>query len=151
MYLTTEDHLTSFMRLVKLWMSKLGITSYITSFERIGKDCSASIHVDPIGRSARFRLSKEWKKPVTEEEIERCAIHEVMHLLMAQVIDSAEHAAAISKSYNVPFHKSLIYRDEEAVVVMLENILFKESRPRSTTPALNASPSANALKPDSGY
>jgi len=122
--MTTPEHFEMFAAMCRKWLEVLGIRSYIISFYHKPSDCFAKVRVRVNRRSARFTLAKYWPSAVTPAELERCALHESLHVLMAQLcaealpVDSANDAA-------LPANYKRIDREEEAVVVTLENVITK--------------------------
>jgi hypothetical protein len=107
---------------VEKWLEKLGLAnSFLVNFTHKRGDGTASVNVNTVARSLRFNLCATWIRPVTKQEIERCAIHEVCHALLGQMTDIVNRG--LKKTLQVAEYEE---RDEEFVVVTLENFIMRE-------------------------
>jgi hypothetical protein len=119
-YPTTDTNFELYKMLVTKWLTKFGLAnSYMVHFTHKPGDGTASVNGNTVGRFLRFNLCSSWRKPVTNEEIDRCAIHEVAHALLGQLIDL--HRGSEDKTL-----AEYIERDEETVAVTLENFVMNE-------------------------
>ena len=119
---TTENDLATFEALCDKWLSNLGIKSYVTSYRRTSMGSLAAVVVRVNTRSARFMLATSWSRAVTMLELEGCALHECLHVLMAQLVAEAL-PNGVEALY--PADPGRVDREEEAVVVTLENVLTR--------------------------
>lgn len=89
---TTKKHFEYFSERVTFWVTALGLTNYEVDVEhenlKEGRLAEAQ-----IGKFwATVRLAKNWatKPENIEEELERCAVHEVLHILLNRLFDLAQ-------------------------------------------------------------
>src|ERR1039458_1930351 len=127
-YYTSAADLQTFSSLVKKWLDVLGIKSYLVSFRRAPSSVGgmASVKVEVNSRSARFTLATTWPREITVDELESCALHECLHVLMAQLVEEAVPTAKVDPNDKykpdviIPADPVRVDREEEAVVMTLE-------------------------------
>ena len=126
-YKTSEEDLKSFESLCNKWMDKFGLKSFSTRFTHKGHGSYAGANTNVTARSVAFNLDTRWPVPVTPEMLERCAIHEVIHVLMASLLENVELAGKMAVEQHIPFTDLLgpmVGKEEEGIVMTLENILI---------------------------
>ena len=121
---TTDEHLRVFKALCEKWLSNFGIKSYITSFQRASMSSMTMVNVRVNSRSARFRLANTWSEEVVPSLLERCAVHECLHVLTAQLVAEALPVDKANLA-TIPADSNHVDREEEALVVTLENVIIK--------------------------
>ena len=80
---TTKAHLEKFRRYVFRWVELLQISGWDIAVVHADLSNSyAQIFVDGVNRVITFRLCREWDGavPLTDEELDNTALHEVCHL-----------------------------------------------------------------------
>ena len=122
----TPEHFETFSESCRKWLEVLGIQSYIVSFRRARGEGLAGVRVNVQRRTARFTLATTWPHEITTAELESCALHECLHVLMAQLCAEALPTAPDS-DVTIPADYNRVDLEEEAVVVTLENVLTKLS------------------------
>ena len=88
---TAEDFET-FKQAVEAWMTKLNITGWRCEVrhEQVGDNMSATVSYNQRAKIALFRLSETVEFDFgSVNEPERLALHEVLHLLIADVVTEA--------------------------------------------------------------
>ena len=119
---TNDEHLRIFQALCEKWLSNFGIKSYIIRFRRTSMNAMAMVNVRVNSRSARFRLATSWPEEVIPSLLERCAVHECLHVLTAQLV---AEALPSTTDVQIPADPQRVDREDEALVVTLENFIFK--------------------------
>lgn len=84
---TTAKHFEYFRERCLYYIDKLKITSWGVSILHgdAMKGCAASAQFNYRGAQAFIKLSDTWTHPITNEELDRTAKHEVTHLLTARL------------------------------------------------------------------
>ena len=131
---TNDEHLRVFQVLCEKWLNSFGIKSYVTSFRRASMSAMATVSVRVNSRSARFKLATSWPEKVLPSLLERCAIHECLHVLTAQLV---AEALPSTTDVQIPADSQRVAREEEALVVTLENFIVKYSRRSIAQPYVN--------------
>lgn len=71
------------------WLNAFGLTDWSVTFSCEGNTITgplASVQYTPDGLSAHITISKYWEdQPMTKIQIQRCALHEVCHILTARM------------------------------------------------------------------
>ena len=93
LFKTSREDFKLFKNVYMLWADKFGLTDWEISFywedsSEPGAACGGISRNAP-GRNACVYFGKVWNMPVTKNDIERTAIHEFSHLLVADM----EHLA----------------------------------------------------------
>lgn len=117
---TNDEHLRIFQALCEKWLSNFGIKSYVTSFRRASMNALAMVNVRVNSRSARFKLATSWPEEVLPSLLERCAVHECLHVLTAQLV---AEALPSTTDVQIPADPQRVDREDEALVVTLENVI----------------------------
>ena len=125
----------------KKWMDKLGLKNYSTRFTHRKMGAYAAASTNASSRAVHFSLSNSWIEPCTPAMIERCAVHEVLHVLMSSLRDSFMVAAKVSQEQRVPMEEliePLTGKEEEGIVMTLENVLIEMANETlSSRPVVN--------------
>lgn len=102
---TTDDHKAEFARYMVKWQRLLNLDDYrIQQGGRPARGAMADMSIDIGARLAIWRLGKTFgMEPVTTQTLEATAVHELLHVLLAELgalietkaspdlIESAEH------------------------------------------------------------
>jgi hypothetical protein len=123
-FVTTPKHFQVFKSYCQKWIDFLGLRGWFASFYHQPDNCQASVTSYPYKRSAKFNLSRKWKIRVTDAELERCAIHECLHLVLSLFADTARRINEFPES----MRGDALNREEEAIVVILENIFASQEK-----------------------
>lgn len=107
---TTKEDFLLFKKYALEWQERLGVTEWALYFEHTKDnmtDVYAQVFWDNGARLATIRFNKDWDglREKSPKEIERAALHEVLHVLFADFcaagearystqayLDSSEHA-----------------------------------------------------------
>lgn len=118
----TDKHLDKFSQYVAKWQTNLGLIGWYLSvkWEKDEEtDALAYVRAGAKGRVATVYLCKDWgDHPVTDENLEETAFHELMHIVLADLTSAAEKHAPRSM-YNT------IQGMEHNVIRTLENLVFR--------------------------
>jgi hypothetical protein len=78
-----------------------------------GKGCLADVAISPEDKLAVISIGRDWgSMPINEKTVNETALHEVLHVFLRQLVDSAESRDA-----------SRLSSAEHSVVVVLEKLL----------------------------
>lgn len=72
------------------WLESFGLADWTVTFscegEAVENNAYASVHFSPDGLNAHINITRDWyDQPVTKNQIQRCALHEVCHILTARL------------------------------------------------------------------
>jgi hypothetical protein len=93
---TTNEHYRYFVNRVQHWIERFGLVEYERSQTHLDtgqrpdldENVTAAIDVDIEGRVAHFMLCRNWgADPTTKKNLDRAALHEVLHLLISELED----------------------------------------------------------------
>lgn len=117
---TTKKDFEIFRAECEKWIEEFGIKSFEILYDHSDylKNNKASCTSNSVNRWATLRLNITWDNywKLTEENIKRCAFHEVGELLLAPLINCAE-SRYISENE--------IEEQKHAIIRTLENVVFK--------------------------
>jgi len=119
---TTAKDFEKFKGYCRGWIEFLGMKDYLFTYHHksIAKH-AASVRANSLARSAAVTLMKDWgvDAVVTDEELNRTALHEVLHVLLNHLVE-----LGLARFGN----RDEIDAVEEAAVVRLENAVFECSK-----------------------
>ena len=104
-----------------VWRTKLGLHNWALFFELADTDNSyATTHWRTSDHAATIQLCKKWDdmRPLNNMELERVAIHELCHIVLAPLVSEAEYRYSTSEA---------IQSTEHSIVRLLEEVLLGES------------------------
>ena len=119
MFKTNEKNFQYFEKCVKKWQGFFGLTDYRISVrhEKLKmENALASVDFDITDRWARIILNRNWVENPSLHRLERTAMHEMCHLLIAE-LESLTTQRFIQED--------TIRRTYEAIVARLENFLVR--------------------------
>jgi len=132
-YPLNQAHLETFKKYCEKWVGELSLHGFLTSYNFLPKSAGAmaGAHVNTEACRVRFGLARSWGQEPTDAEIERCAFHECLHVLLSQYREQTE-----LRNSDMPKDKyervrwssdreARIDRVEETVVVTLENLFAR--------------------------
>lgn len=100
----TDNHLKLFEKLVFLWADYFGVTKRWEWYIRFEANAArlAGVNYKLSDRIAVVMLGNPYKdtRSLTAKELNRCACHEVAHILLAPIADWAEEGAPRGISIN---------------------------------------------------
>jgi len=100
------------------WQRELGLDDWhIYVFHKPIKDSFADTATSVSGRGATIQFNTTWHdRPLSDKEIEECALHEVMHIVTAPLINEAR--ARFADEYSME-------AAEHAIVTRLTNYITR--------------------------
>jgi hypothetical protein len=116
---TTTTHFKIFKKEAGLWLDKFGLKDYSVCFLHSNEgpeDTRAWIESDFNGKIASIGLSRDWSgDEVTVHKVRRSAFHEVVHLLLANLIVLGQERWTVKGIYDA---------EEHAVIRRLEALFY---------------------------
>lgn len=83
---TSELDFAVFTEAVNKWQQTLGLTEWDIQLRHDKTDALASTYTNNEGRVATIILGKTWPNdPITQERVQRAALHEVLHILLSDM------------------------------------------------------------------
>ena len=108
---TTTAHFKLFCDEATYWLRELGVTDWHVVFKhQLCKGEYSNVHYQFTSRKARISLSTSFDQEVTTEKLKESALHEVLHLVFAELTSFAEAAAArhrVIESEHAALHRVL--------------------------------------------
>ena len=113
---TNSKHFRLYRETARKWISVFGLTDWDVDFYHIeDEDCMSSCLGNSQAGSASLRFSKEWGEvPITDVEIRRTALHEVLELLLLKYRTEAMNRYSTEERIDTESH---------AVIQRLINVL----------------------------
>lgn len=114
---TTKADFNAYKKHCLFWIEKLGIKNYSIHFDhRLEESMHARTYWNLGDGIALIVLSTEWDelRPKTDKELKRLALHEVMHILLAPLVNCAMDRYTTADA---------IETAEHSVIRQLENII----------------------------
>ena len=116
---TTTKHFQIFKKEARLWLDRLGLKDYSVYFlhSQDGReDSRAWIESDYNGKIASIGLSRDWSgDPVTVKKVRKAAFHEVVHLLLANLVVLGQERWTVQGIYGA---------EEHAIIRRLEALFY---------------------------
>lgn len=111
----TPEHREQFRRALEYWQAALNLDNWrVELSDAPAKDGAyATVQWDRENRLALVLLTDRWPKAPTKEQISRLALHELLHVLLADLCSAAAGG-----------EEAEIDAAEHAVVALLEKRLF---------------------------
>jgi hypothetical protein len=94
-------------------MMDFRIEYYMDKLEQDG--ACAITHFDIEDRAASITINTQWMVPVTDRTVNAVALHEVVHLVLADLTDLGRERHVLAKS---------IWQANESAVVRIENCIM---------------------------
>lgn len=93
---TTPEHVEAFAGYIKKWQRLLNLDDWrIHKGRGHARGAMADMQIDAGARLATWRLGKHFgTEPVTEQTLEATAVHELLHVLLADLESAFEGKAA---------------------------------------------------------
>jgi len=117
----TQKDFEYFKKRVKYWLKKLGLKEWDAFFEfkKDTKGGFAEINWNYEGAKATITLKGKWHCKVSDKkyQIEKSALHEVLHLLLAPLAEQAMKKKFYPSEYRAEEHK---------IINRLISVLLKE-------------------------
>ena len=89
---TTKKHFAYFEARCRHWIDALNLNDHEWSIEHGGaaKDCRASFMYRHSDRLVEIKLSSGWNSPVTDDELDKAAFHEILESYLIRLENLAE-------------------------------------------------------------
>jgi hypothetical protein len=118
-YPISPEHIAQFKVDLAHWQTRLNLNNWRIEFKpeqfaKAGDMADATYWIDD--RCASVRLGKWWSTEPTAKEISRTALHEVLHILLEELV-----VAAQSKD------KTMVLSAEHGIIVLLERVLIPDA------------------------
>lgn len=113
---TTKEDFTVFQECCVAWTEKLGVKNWSIHYEHGDADESYARTLWKLSdRIATVIFGKEWDalRPKTPDQIDRLALHEVLHLVMAPLVAEADDRFSTQSAIDIAEH---------AIIRQLENL-----------------------------
>jgi hypothetical protein len=117
----THEHVAAFSGYVKDWQARLGLQGWrITVSQKHAKagNMAEVAEIDTPALLAAIKLGKDWKGyPVTPHSLEQTAVHELLHILLHELVEQAQSKAVTHDELQTAQHR---------VINVLETLLVPE-------------------------
>lgn len=88
---TTKQDYKYFVEKLDYWQKALGLSDWHIYVEHSKSKDMANVYYNTYSRKATVVLGLDWKEmKVTQSELDRSALHEMTHLLLADLCDLAD-------------------------------------------------------------
>lgn len=118
-----DSQMAEFDRYITFWQRELGLLSW--RIERGKKPAQrgamAEVEINPESRLATYRLGDWQGDEINSESLSKTALHEVLHVLLFELIETCKDPRASDVAYNATEH---------AVINVLERVLFDHVKSR---------------------
>ena len=114
----TAIHFRNFIRNCQDWQRRFGMMDFRIEYymERLDQDSSCAItHFDIEDRAASITINNQWIVPVTDRTLNAVALHEMAHLMLADLTDLGRERHVTAKA---------IWQANEAAVIRIENCIM---------------------------
>lgn len=118
---TTLKDFDTYQKLCLEWQKRLGLTNWALYFQRDDDRSSyGRTRWDIDGAVATITLSKEWDdfRSINDSELNRLALHEMLHVLLAEIVHVAESRYTNDGELSVVEHH---------VLRRIENVILENS------------------------
>lgn len=114
---TTKQQFEHFKECATNWQQKLGLVNWALYFNHTKLDGKYGETIwSTRDMAATIQFAKDWDtfRPLNDDEINKLALHEVLHVLMAPLCSEAEYRYSTSEA---------IQSAEHAIIRALENVV----------------------------
>lgn len=121
-YKTTKAHFSTFVAMSKSWAEKLGLHDWSLHYYHGGElsadEALAYCNHDATGRVASITLNGEWPEhvPVTKEQLDMTAFHELCHVLLSELVGMAKERVTTD---------NMLLQAQHAIIRRLERMVLK--------------------------
>ena len=118
---TTKQQFETFQKYIYYWQKELGLIDWhIYVFHKKIGDRFADTASSCEGRGATVRFNTSWDdRAPTDKELRECALHEVLHILTAPLLNEARSRFADEYTMDAAEH---------SIVTRLTNLLVEQER-----------------------
>lgn len=93
-YKLTTKHQKIFFDKFEFWCSKLGLKGWEYTHKTLPASSNfASVDIYNVSRQIHVELSLQWDKEPTDKELEKCAQHEALEVMLARLRDMGTNTA----------------------------------------------------------
>jgi len=119
MNVPTPHDAAYFAQSVKKWQQVLSLGDWrIEKGSKAAKNAMASVEFDDAARLATYRLGDFGSEKITPESLSKTALHEVLHVLLHDLIVTATDPKRSDEQLEMQEHR---------IINLLENLLTKDS------------------------
>lgn len=114
----SAEHARLFDMYMAHWQAVLSLGDWrIEPGNRPAKNAMASVEINPPARLAVYRLGDFGSEQITPESLKKTALHECLHLLMHDLIETASDRGATPDQLEAAEHR---------IINVLERVLTRE-------------------------
>jgi hypothetical protein len=114
----TPEHAELFAQSVKKWQQVLSLGDWrIEKGMKPAKAAMASVEFNDIARLATYRLGDFGAEKITQESLDKTALHELLHVFLHDLITVAQDPKSSQDEVDMQEHR---------VVNLLENLLTRD-------------------------
>lgn len=115
---TTSKDFQKFISYCLHWQDELGLKDWhLYFFHKSIGDSFADTAASPSGRAVTIRFNTSWPdRPLSDYEIKQCALHEVLHIVTAEMMNEAR--SRFADEYNLE-------AAEHSVVTRMTNYIMR--------------------------
>jgi hypothetical protein len=115
----TPEHSQLFAQSVRKWQQVLSLGDWrIEKGMKPAKAAMASVEFNDIARLATYRLGDFGAEKITQESLDKTALHELLHVFLHDLITVAQDPKSSQDEVDMQEHR---------VVNLLENLLTRDS------------------------
>jgi hypothetical protein len=115
----TPEHSQLFAKSVQKWQQVLSLGDWrIEKGMKPAKAAMASVEFNDIARLATYRLGDFGAEKITQESLDKTALHELLHVFLHDLITVAQDPKSSQDEVDMQEHR---------VVNLLENLLTRDS------------------------
>jgi len=115
----TPEHAELFAQSVKKWQQVLSLGDWrIEKGMKPAKAAMASVEFNDIARLATYRLGDFGAEKITQDSLDKTALHELLHVFLHDLITVAQDPKSSQDEVDMQEHR---------VVNLLENLLTRDS------------------------
>jgi len=119
----TPQDVALFAQSVKKWQQVLSLGDWrIEKGMKPAKAAMASVEFNDIARLATYRLGDFGAEKITQESLDKTALHELLHVFLHDLITVAQDPKSSQDEVDMQEHR---------VVNLLENLLTRDSNGRT--------------------
>jgi len=119
----TPEHAEIFAQSVKKWQQVLSLGDWrIEKGTKPAKAAMASVEFSPSARLAVYRLGDFGAEKITEDSLDKTALHELLHVLLHDLMMAATDPKSSDEDIEMQEHR---------IINLLENLLTKDCNGRT--------------------
>lgn len=118
---TTKTDFEKFQKYCAKWRLKLGLQDWALFYEHFDlEDAYGRTYWRTADHAATVQFCKKWDqmRPLSDRELERLAVHELLHVVMAPLMSEAEYRYSTEEA---------IQANEHSIARLLEEVLMGEN------------------------